>query len=61
MTHRLSIPCRWQVDDLPDGCKLLRLFINGAPAGVFLWDGTTLTETKPGDPHNPDTKGYDHG
>lgn len=61
MTHRITIPCRWQVEDLADGCKLLRMFINGQPMGTFLWDGTTLTERPVNNQHDVETKDQYHG
>jgi hypothetical protein len=40
---RLTIPVRWTVEESDTGAHLLHLFVNGAPAGTFVWDGQTLT------------------
>jgi hypothetical protein len=57
MSHaRVTIPIRWAVEEVDTGAHLLRLFLNGAPAGVFIWDGQTLT-LQPAEDNKNETHG----
>lgn len=62
MSHtRVTIPVRWVTEKLPDGCTSLAMYVNGTPAGTFIWDGDNLVEAPPGKPHETiETKNQVH-
>lgn len=40
---RVTLPVRWTVEEVDTGAHLLHLYVNGAPAGAFVWDAEAKT------------------